>query len=48
MWGCIYYYRPRLAAQLNMSTGDLEMYVWADIRQGEPQKSGPALQFSVS
>ncbi|CAL8278397.1 unnamed protein product [Gadus morhua 'NCC'] len=33
MWGCIYYYRPRLAAQMNMSTGDLEIYLWADIRQ---------------
>ncbi|XP_030210868.1 plexin-C1 isoform X3 [Gadus morhua] len=43
MWGCIYYYRPRLAAQLNMSTGDLEMYVWADIRQGCANRQTPRM-----
>ena len=37
--GCIfYYYRQRRTAQMNTSTGDLEMDVRNDIHQGEPQK----------
>ncbi|CAL8278366.1 unnamed protein product [Gadus morhua 'NCC'] len=43
MWGCIYYYRPRLAAQMNMSTGDLEIYLWADIRQGCANRQTPRM-----